>query len=81
MWQNRILAERSSSPEVAVLPTDTLLSALRVMERHHVRLLPVVAKAGQLVGLISRAHILAAWKLGPLMPVALVMAACGMPRG
>jgi CBS-domain-containing membrane protein len=51
------------------------------MERHHVRLLPVVAKAGQLVGLISRAHILAAWKLGPLMPVALVMAACGMPRG
>jgi CBS-domain-containing membrane protein len=81
MLQNPNVAETLSSPEVAVLPTDTLLSALRVMERHGVRLLPVMAKAGRMVGLISQAHILAAWKLGPLMPVAMVMAACGVPRG
>jgi CBS domain-containing protein len=77
MRQNPNLAETMSLPEVAVLPTDTLLSALRVMERHHVGLLPVIAKAGRMVGLISRAHILSAWKMGPLMPVGLVMAACG----
>ncbi|WP_395837470.1 CBS domain-containing protein [Archangium violaceum] len=70
-----------SSIEVTLVPSDTLLRALRVMERYRVCLLPVVGEAGGLVGLISKAHILSAWGVDPLLPVSLVMAACGRPRG
>jgi CBS domain-containing protein len=66
----------ASCPTVTVLPTTTLLSALQVMERHHVRLLPVVDGTGRLLGLISEAHILAAWGEDPLLPVSQVMEAC-----
>ncbi len=75
MRQKPTVAETLSSIEVALVPTDTLLRALRVMERRGTSLLPVVGEKGGLVGLISRAHILAAWKVDPLLPVALVMAA------
>ncbi|WP_317987299.1 CBS domain-containing protein [Stigmatella hybrida] len=61
---------------VTVLPTTTLLSALQVMERHHVRLLPVVDDTGRLLGLLSEAHILAAWGEDPLLPVSRVMELC-----
>ncbi len=81
MRQNPTLAERLSSTEVALLPTDTLLRALRVMERHRVSLLPVREAEGGLVGLVSSAHILSAWEVNPLLPVALVMAPCGKPWG
>jgi CBS domain-containing protein len=64
-----------SSTEVALLPTDTLLRALRVMERRGVCLLPVVEQAGGVVGLVSRQHILSAWRVDPLLPVAMVMTA------
>jgi CBS domain-containing protein len=80
MRQKPTLAERLSSTEVTLVPSDTLLRALRVMERYHVCLLPVVGEAGGLVGLISRAHVLSAWRVNPLLPVSLVMAACGKPR-
>jgi CBS domain-containing protein len=80
MRQNPTLAERMSSVEVTLLPTDTLLRALRVMERHRVSLLPVVEEAGGLVGLISREHVLSAWRVDPLMPVGLVMSERGRPR-
>ena len=75
MRQKPTVAERLSSIEVALVPTDTLLRALRVMERCGASLLPVVGEAGGLVGLVSRAHVLAAWKVDPLLPVSLVMAA------
>jgi CBS domain-containing protein len=81
MWQDPTLAEKLSSTEVTLLPTDTLLRALRVMERHGVSLLPVVEEAGGMVGLISRAHVLSAWRVDPLLPVGLVMSECGKPRG
>jgi predicted transcriptional regulator len=81
MRQSPTLAETLSSTEVALLPTDTLLRALRVMERRGVWLLPVVEKAGGLVGLVSREHILSAWRVDPLLPVAMVMAARGVGRG
>jgi len=80
MRQKPILAETLSSTQVALLPTDTLLRALRVMERHRLWLLPVVESGGGLVGLVSRSHILSAWKVDPLLPVALVMSACDRPR-
>ena len=76
MGQKQTLAENLSSVEVALVPTDTLLCALRMMERCRLGLLPVVGEAGRLVGLISKAHILAAWEVNPLLPVSLVMAAC-----
>jgi CBS-domain-containing membrane protein len=80
MRQDPTRAERLSSTQVALLPTDTLLRALRVMERHRVWLLPVVEAEGGMVGLVSRAHLLSAWRVDPLLPVVLVMSACGKPR-
>jgi CBS domain-containing protein len=71
--------EMTATFTVTVLPTDTLVRALRVMERHGVRLLPVMEETGRLLGLISEAHILQAWTEDPLQPVAGVMAACGLP--
>lgn len=71
--------ELAASVTVTVLPTDTLLCALRVMEQHQVRLLPVVGKTGELLGLISEEHILEAWGEGPLQLVFEVMAECGPP--
>ena len=79
MQQQGTHKENSASGAVTVLPTDTLLWALRLMERHRIRLLAVVEETGALVGVISEAHILQAWTAGPLQPVCEVMAACGQP--
>jgi CBS domain-containing protein len=49
------------------------------MEEHQIRLLPVVEETGELLGLISEAHILNAWSEGPLQHVSEVMAECGLP--
>ncbi len=73
--------EMTSTFTVTVLPTDTLVCALRVMERHGVRLLPVMEETGTLLGLVSEEHILQAWTEDPLQPVAGVMAVCGLPGG
>ncbi|MDY7226026.1 CBS domain-containing protein [Hyalangium rubrum] len=79
MRQQGTKKETAASATVTVLPTDTLLCALRVMEAHHLRLLPVVEETGVLLGLVSEAHILQAWGEGPLQPVSEVMAECGFP--
>ena len=79
MQQRGTNEELSASGAVTVLPTDTLLCALRVMEQHHVRLLPVVGEMGELVGLLSEQHILGAWGEDPLRLVLEVMAECGPP--
>jgi CBS domain-containing protein len=71
--------ETAATGTVTVLPTDTLLCALRVMERHQVRLLPVVEEQGTLLGLISEARILEAWEVDPLQEVSAVMEDCGPP--
>ncbi len=71
--------EMTSTFTVTVLPTDTLVSALRVMELHRVQLLPVMEETGRMLGLISEEHILQAWTEDPLQPVAGVMAVCGVP--
>ncbi|WP_426756559.1 CBS domain-containing protein [Myxococcus sp. Y35] len=71
--------EKWSSLIATVFPTDTLLAALRTMERHQVRLLGVVGDGGGLVGVVSEEHILAAWRGDPLAPVAGVMARAGAP--
>jgi predicted transcriptional regulator len=75
MRQNPTFMETLSSTEGSLLPTDTLLRALRVMEQRQVWLLPVREEEGVLLGLITREHILSAWKVDPFLPVAAVMAA------
>ncbi|MFF9262207.1 CBS domain-containing protein [Streptomyces longwoodensis] len=47
-----------SSPVVTAMPQWTAVEAAQVMERHHVKRLPVVDEAGRLVGVISRADLL-----------------------
>ncbi len=74
MRQKRAFKEALSSFIATVFPTDTLLRALREMERHQVRLLGVVGEGGGFVGVVSEAHILAAWGVDPLAPVSEVMA-------
>lgn len=74
MRRNRAFKEMLSSFIATVFPTDTLLRALREMERHQVRMLGVVGEGGGLLGLVSEAHILAAWGVDPLAPVSEVMA-------
>ncbi|MBN1209180.1 MAG: CBS domain-containing protein [Myxococcaceae bacterium] len=71
--------ETALSALVTVLPTDTLLCALRVMERHQLRLLPVVEETGVLLGLVSEERLLEAWGEDPLQYVSEVMAECGAP--
>ncbi|WP_284664222.1 CBS domain-containing protein [Myxococcus sp. SDU36] len=68
-----------SSLIATAFPTDTLLAALRKMERHQVRLLGVVGEGGGLLGLVSEEHLLAAWRGDPLAPVSGVMARAGAP--
>ncbi|MCP3065474.1 CBS domain-containing protein [Myxococcus sp. K38C18041901] len=68
-----------SSFIATVFPTDTLLRALRVMERHQVQLVGVVGEGGGLMGLVSEQHILAAWRGDPLAPVSAVMARVETP--
>ena len=79
MQQRGTNEEMVASVTVTVLPTDTLLCALRVMEEHRVRLLPVMEETGTLLGLISEARILEAWEVDPLQTVSEVMAECGPP--
>lgn len=47
-----------NSPAVTAMPQWTVVEAAQVMERHHVKRLPVVDEADRLVGLISRADLL-----------------------
>ncbi len=82
MRQRGTKMESAATQPVTVLPTDTLLHALQVMEQHHLRLVPVVGRSGMLLGLLSEAHILSAWGDNPLAPVGAVMAVAGwrLPR-
>ncbi|MFE2582830.1 CBS domain-containing protein [Streptomyces sp. NPDC059378] len=47
-----------NSPAVTARPQWTVVEAAQVMERHHVKRLPVVDEADRLVGLVSRADLL-----------------------
>ncbi len=78
MRQRGTDTETASSFIVTILPTDTLLCALLMMERHRLRLLPVVEETGVLLGLVSEAHVLQGWGEDPLRPVGEVMEVCGL---
>ena len=74
MQQQPTDAELDAPDPVSVLPTDTLFYALQVMQAHGRRLLPVLDGEGGLVGLLTEAHLLEAWRADPLLPVGTVMA-------
>ena len=74
MQQQPTEAEPDGPDPVSVLPTDTLFYALQVMQTHARRLLPVLDAGGALVGLLTEAHLLEAWRADPLLPVSAVMA-------
>ena len=78
-WAGLDVLLQAREPEVADSirarrVNDLFLRALREMERHQVRMLGVVGEGGGLLGLVSEAHILAAWGDDPLTPVSRVMA-------
>ncbi|MCY1030427.1 CBS domain-containing protein [Corallococcus sp. BB11-1] len=74
MRQGRGFKEALSSFIATVFPTDTLLGALKVMERHRVSLVGVVGTGGGLVGVVHETQLLAAWRADPLAQVSDVMA-------
>lgn len=49
-----------TSPVVTVTPADGTAWAARLMDRHHVKHLPVVDRSGRLVGIVSRGDLLGA---------------------
>ncbi|XXJ61872.1 CBS domain-containing protein [Embleya sp. MST-111070] len=49
-----------SAPVITVTPTVGTPEAARLMDRHHVKRLPVVDRSGRLVGIVSRCDLLGA---------------------
>lgn len=58
--QARSAAEVMTSPAITVTPDTSLLDALQLLLRHHIKRLPVIDEQGRLVGLIGRGGILQA---------------------
>lgn len=58
--QKRTAADVMSSPAITVTPDTSLLDALQLLLRHHVKRLPVVDEQDYLVGLVGRGGILQA---------------------
>jgi CBS-domain-containing membrane protein len=54
-------AELMSTPPVTILPTASLTSAARLLDREHVKRLPVVNELGRLVGIVSRSDLLSVY--------------------
>jgi CBS-domain-containing membrane protein len=52
--QARTAAELMTSPAITIGPDAALSAAARLMQAHHIRRLPVVNAAGDLVGIVSR---------------------------
>lgn len=51
-------AELMSTPAVTVLPTASLTGAAKLLDREHIKRLPVVNELGRLVGIVSRRDLL-----------------------
>jgi CBS-domain-containing membrane protein len=55
----RNVGEVMSAEVVAVAPRDSLAEVVRLMERHHIKRLPVI-ESGRLAGIVSRANLVRA---------------------
>lgn len=51
-------AELMSTPPVTVLPTASITSTAKLLDREHVKRLPVINDLGRLVGIVSRSDLL-----------------------
>lgn len=54
-------AELMSTPPVTIPPTATLTAAAKLLDREHVKRLPVVNELGRLVGIVSRSDLLSVY--------------------
>lgn len=54
-------AELMSTPPVTVLPNTSLTAAAKLLDREHVKRLPVINDLGRLVGIVSRSDLLSVY--------------------
>jgi CBS domain-containing protein len=54
-------AELMSTPPVTVPPNASLVSAAKLLDREHVKRLPVINELGRLVGIVSRSDLLSVY--------------------
>ena len=54
-------AELMSTPPVTVLPNTSLTAAAKLLDREHVKRLPVINDIGRLVGIVSRSDLLSVY--------------------
>jgi CBS domain-containing protein len=56
--EGRSVAELMTSPAVTIHPDAPIGAAARLMNGHHIKLLPVIDPAGKLIGVVTRGHLL-----------------------
>jgi|CZKT01.1.fsa_nt_gi CBS domain-containing protein len=56
--EGRSVAELMTSPAITIHPDAPIGAAARLMNGRHIKLLPVVDPAGQLIGIVTRGHLL-----------------------
>lgn len=56
--EGRSAAELMTSPAITIHPDAPIGAAARLMNGHHIKLLPVVDPAGRLIGVVTRGHLL-----------------------
>jgi CBS-domain-containing membrane protein len=56
--EGRSVAELMTSPAITIHPEAPIGAAARLMNGHHIKLLPVVDPAGKLIGVVTRGHLL-----------------------
>jgi CBS domain-containing protein len=56
--EGRSVAELMTSPAITIHPDAPIGAAARLMNGHHIKLLPVVDPAGKLIGVVTRGHLL-----------------------
>jgi CBS-domain-containing membrane protein len=56
--EGRSAAELMTAPAITIHPDAPIGAAARLMNGHHIKLLPVVDPAGKLIGVVTRSHLL-----------------------
>lgn len=56
--EGRSVAELMTAPAITIHPDAPIGAAARLMNGHHIKLLPVVDPAGKLIGVVTRSHLL-----------------------
>ena len=56
--EGRSAAELMTAPAITIHPDAPIGAAARLMNGHHIKLLPVVDPAGELIGVVTRGHLL-----------------------